>query len=51
MMSFMVSEAARGVDIAVRYPAFYRRLQEEPELQERFQDSLDLLLRTQTNTL
>lgn len=51
MMSFLVSEAARGVDIAERYPAFYRRLQEEPGLQERFQDSLELLLRTQTNTL
>lgn len=51
MMSFMVSEAACGVDIAARYPAFYCRLQEEPGLQERFQDSLELLLRTQTNTL
>lgn len=51
MMSFMVSEAARGVDIAARYPAFYRRLQEEPDLREHFQDSLDLLLQTQTNTL
>lgn len=51
MMSFMVSEAARGVDIAERYPAFYRRLQEEPDLHEQFQDSLDLLLRTQTTNL
>lgn len=51
MMSFMVSEAARGVDMAARYPAFYRRLQEEPSLREQFQDSLDLLLTTLTNTL
>lgn len=51
MMSFMVSEAARGVDLAERYPAFYRRLQEEPDLRERFEDSLDLLRRSQTNTL
>lgn len=51
MMSFMVSEAARGVDLAARYPAFYRRLQEEPDLWERFEDSLDLLRRSQTNTL
>ena len=51
MMSFMVSEAARGVVLAERYPAFYRRLQEEPDLRERFEDSLDLLRRSQTNTL
>ena len=51
MMSFMVSEAARGVDLAECYPVFYRRLQEEPDLRERFEDSLDLLRRSQTNTL
>lgn len=51
MLSFMVSEAAHGVNIAEQYPAFHQRLLADPELHQRFQDSLDLLLRTQTNTL
>lgn len=51
MLSFIVSESARGVNLAGHYPAFYRRLQEDPALREQFQDSLDLLLRTQANTL
>lgn len=51
MLSFMVSEAAQGVNIAERYPAFHQCLLADHELHQRFQDSLDLLLRTQTNTL
>ena len=47
----MVNEAAHGVRIAERYPAFHQRLLTEPELHQRFQDGLGLLLRTQTNTL
>ncbi len=51
MLSFMVNEAAQGVNIAEQYPAFHQRLLADPELHQWFQDSLDLLVRTQTNTL
>lgn len=45
----MVSEAARGINIVERYPVFHQRLLADPELQQRFQSSLDLLRRTRTN--
>jgi hypothetical protein len=51
MLSFIVSESARGVNLAGHYPIFHRRLQKDPALRKQFQDSLDLLLQTQANTL
>lgn len=51
MLSFMVSVAHQGVDIAVRYPTFYNKLQTNQKLREHFLDALDLLEHSQAGTL
>lgn len=42
MLSLMVSEAIKGVDIPKRYPTFYQRLLSDPNLRQAFVDLLGL---------
>lgn len=51
MLSFMVSAVYQGVDIAVRYPTFYGKLQANQRLQEHFLDALDLMEHAKAGTL
>src|SRR5688572_17786521 len=51
MLSLVVHDALEGVDISVRYPAFYQRMLADNELREAFLDSLDLLRRSQVGQL
>ena len=51
MLSFMVSESYQGVDIAVRYPTFYKKLQTNQQLREHFWDALDLMEHSKAGTL
>jgi len=43
MLSLIVSEAIKGVDIPKRYPTFYRRLLSEPDLRQAFLDLLEII--------
>jgi hypothetical protein len=43
MLSQIVSGALKGEDISRRYPAFYRKLLENPDLRQAFLDALDSL--------
>ena len=51
MLSFMVSAAYQGIDIAVRYPTFYSKLQTNQKLREHFLDALDLIEHSKAGTL
>lgn len=51
MLSFMVSAAYQGIDIAVRYPTFYNKLQTNQKLREHFLDALDLIEHSKAGTL
>jgi hypothetical protein len=51
MLSFMVSAAYQGVDIAARYPTFYNKLQRNQMLREHFLDALDLMEHSKAGTL
>lgn len=51
MLSLIVSDAARGVNIAKRYPEYFQRLMTDWNLYQQFLDSLDLFLRSQLQTL
>lgn len=43
MLSLVVNDALEGVDIARRYPAFYRRLLADPRLRWAFLEALEIL--------
>lgn len=43
MISLVLTDALQGVDVAGRYPAFFRRLRVDPELALTYHDALDLL--------
>lgn len=43
MLSVILSDALAGVDIASRYPAYFRRIMAEPTLSAAFLDALDML--------
>jgi hypothetical protein len=43
MLSVLVSEALRGVDIGVRYPHYYKMLLLDDEFRQDFLDALDIL--------
>ncbi len=43
MLSVILSDALAGVDIASRYPAYFRRMMAEPALSAAFLDALDML--------
>jgi hypothetical protein len=43
MLALVVEEAARGVDIPARLPAFWEKLMRNAELREAFLDCLELL--------
>lgn len=51
MLSFMVSAAYQGVDIAVRYPTFYSKLKTNQKLREHFLDALDLMEHSKAGTI
>jgi len=51
MLSYMVSEAYQGVDIASRYPTFYEKLETNGKLRAYFLDALDLMEHTKAGTL
>lgn len=51
MLSLIVSDAARGVNIAEQYPEYFQRLMMDWNLYQQFLDSLDLFLRSQLQTL
>lgn len=43
MLSLVVNDALEGVDIARRYPAFYRRLLADSQLRQAFLEALEIL--------
>jgi hypothetical protein len=43
LLLLVVDEAARGVDIARRFPAFWAKMMANAELHETFEDALELL--------
>jgi hypothetical protein len=43
MLSFIVNDALKGVDIATLYPAFHARLLADPQLRQTYEDLLDVL--------
>ncbi len=43
MMSLMVDEALKGVNVEIRYPDFYRKLLRNPALRQVFMDMLDMM--------
>ena len=51
MLSIVVGDALKGVNIAEKYPAFFLRLLENKALLDDFLDTLNLLKQTQTNRL
>jgi hypothetical protein len=51
MLSLVVHEALQGVDISLRYPAFYQQMLVDNELREAFLSNLDLLRRSQADML
>lgn len=51
MLSVVVSDAMDGVDIADRYPEFYRRMLQNPHVFQEFLDALDLLEADRAGTL
>ena len=51
MLSLVVHDALEGVDISVRYPAFYQQMLADNELREAFLDTLDLLRRSRVGEL
>ncbi|MEW5988470.1 MAG: hypothetical protein AB1791_17715 [Chloroflexota bacterium] len=42
MISLIIPDALKGVDIATRYPTFYRQLLADPELRQTFLETLEL---------
>jgi hypothetical protein len=51
MLSLIIDEAMRGIDIANRYPTFFRKLLANSELREAFLESLDLLEQSRAGSL
>ena len=47
MLSVIVSEALKGVDIGTRYPYYYKMLLLDEELRQAFLDALDILVEDQ----
>jgi hypothetical protein len=43
LLALIVEEAARGVDIPERYPAYWAKMKRNAELREAFLDCLELL--------
>src|SRR5512140_2821535 len=43
LLSLVVNDALRGVDISARYPAFYQQMLVDPDLQQAFLDALSIL--------
>jgi hypothetical protein len=43
MLSLIVDEASKGVDISKRYPTFYRKLLSNPDLRQAFLNALETL--------
>src|ERR1051325_4389457 len=41
MLSLIVEEANQGIDISKRYPSFYQKLLNNPDLRQAFLDILD----------
>jgi hypothetical protein len=51
MLSLIIDDALRGIDIASRYPVFFKKLLANEELREAFLDSLDLLEQSRAGAL
>ena len=51
LLSLLVSEAFAGVDITRRYPALYRIMLADPNMQEAFLDALETLEQDRNGTL
>jgi hypothetical protein len=51
MLSLVVDDALKGVDITSQYPAFYQKLLADAELRQAFLDALDLLERSAAGQL
>lgn len=51
MLSFILDDALRGVDIKSQYPTFYRRMLENGKLRRAFLDGLDILERSRSGSL
>jgi hypothetical protein len=51
MLSFILDDALRGIDIKTRYPTFYRRMLANGELRRAFLDGLDILERSRSGKL
>lgn len=51
MLSLVVNDALEGVDIARRYPTFYRRLLADPQLRRAFLEALEILEKDKTGEL
>lgn len=51
MLSLVVNDALEGVDIAQRYPTFYRRLLADPQLRWAFLEALEMLEKDEAGDL
>lgn len=51
MLSLVVNDVLKGVDIAQQYPEFYKKLLANVELRQAFLDTLELLEMERTDTL